>query len=269
MKEDVIPRLLQCCKEDKKDSQHNSLEFSDKINIAVIKLLTDSTLKQQLLQESQPKIDISMLTNLLQDKQQVIQLPEAKIYGTCQYIYHDSSTGTLTFSQLAPKAAVEVLRLPTAEELNHSHNLITFHSLSKYKRSLNQLYSSQSQIHYSSKVIQEIPILKPDAKSINFYRHGEEVALVFEGTNLWFCSHIKITKKGRSRLINALESPPTCHSIHFNYTPKNEDDLLINKKEDVIDVLFYSHFTKSIRKKLPAYQIVSCSKMGIMHHVIV
>jgi GTP-binding protein EngB required for normal cell division len=255
MKEDVIPRLLQCCKEDKKDSQHNSLEFSDKINIAVIKLLTDSTLKQQLLQESQPKIDISMLTNLLQDKQQVIQLPEAKIYGTCQYIYHDSSTGTLTFSQLAPKAAVEVLRLPTAEELNHSHNLITFHSLSKYKRSLNQLYSSQSQIHYSSKVIQEIPILKPDAKSINFYRHGEEVALVFEGTNLWFCSHIKITKKGRSRLINALESPPTCHSIHFNYTPKNEDDLLINKKEDVIDVLFYSHFTKSIRKKLPAYQI--------------
>ena len=107
-----------------------------------------------------------------------------------------------------------------------------------------------------------ISILKPDVSSIKFYRHGDEIALVLEGENLWFCYNIRITSTDGSStrtIKSTLEANATCHSINFHYTPSDDKDLLIQRGKSVtVDVVLYSHFANPINKKnIPAKCMVS------------
>lgn len=114
-------------------------------------------------------------------------------------------------------------------------------------------------------VFKEVAALKPDLSSITFYRHGDEIALVLQGENLWFCSKIKITSKSGSRVIDTVGADASSRSIHFNYVPRDKNDLLIEINAETADIVCYSHFAKSIRKnKLP----VECKVCytAVTHH---
>lgn len=91
--------------------------------------------------------------------------------------------------------------------------------------------------------------LKPEVTKAKFFRHADEVAIVLEGLNLWFCHEILVGSRKETRItINPKGQETTNRSIIFNYTPKKEDDLLISHKSSKVTITLYSHFCKPITK---------------------
>lgn len=134
------------------------------------------------------------------------------------------------------------------------------HSLEKYSTLLGKTFKPKvedgdAKRSHATKIVS---MLKPDVSSITFSRHGDEIALVLQGQNLWFCSKINIKSKSGSRFIDTLEADATSRSVHFNYTPKNENDLLIDRNAKTVDIVLYSHFAGSINKdRVPAESMVN------------
>ena len=95
---------------------------------------------------------------------------------------------------------------------------------------------------------QKFPSLKPSVSSVTVSHHGEEVALILEGDNLWFCHKIKVGNRVGARVIKAKGPDTTRRSINFNYVPKHDGDLLIAPKDTKVSVTLYSHFSKPITK---------------------
>ena len=65
-------------------------------------------------------MDILELRSILQEKTTGMQ--KTNVYGTCHLVYPDSSDTSYNVSQLTPTAALEVLKVPNAEELDHFNN---------------------------------------------------------------------------------------------------------------------------------------------------
>ena len=86
---------------------------------------------------------------------------------------------------------------------------------------------------------------KPSVSGVVFSRLGDEIAVVVEGNNLWFCDQIKVG----SRVINTHGSDASKRSINFNYVPMNDQDLLVEHNAKTVEVCLYSHFSSPIRKK--------------------
>ena len=123
------------------------------------------------------------------------------------------------------------------------------HSLWKYYDLLKKSFIKSNGTKKPPRSPEKLSFLKPDISSITFYRHGDEIALVLKGQNLWFCSKINVRSKSGSRFIDTLEADSTSRSIHFNYTPKNENDLLIERHATTVDIVLYSHFWSFIHKR--------------------
>ena len=70
-----------------------------------------------------------------------------------------------------------------------------------------------------------------------------------EGDNLWFCDQIKV---GSRHIINTPGSDASKRSIHFNYDPINDRDLIVEFKAETVTVSLYSHFCNPIRKDVKA-----------------
>lgn len=208
---------------------------------------------------------MSDLKTILSDDH-LLKLREVKLFGTYHYVH--SQVAELKVSHLASQPAQDVLKIPSASELDKipkksdivkevNFNFLSMiimlflqHSLWKYYDLLKRSFIKSNGIKKPSpRSIREISILKPDISSITFYRHGDEIALVLKGQNLWFCSKINIKSKSGSRFIDTLEADGTSRSIHFNYTPKNENDLLIERHTTTVDIVLYSHFWSSIHKR--------------------
>ena len=79
-----------------------------------------------------------------------------------------------------------------------------------------------------------------------FSRLGDEIAVVVEGNNLWFCDQIKV---GSRHVIDTRGSDASKRSINFNYVPLNDQDLLVEHNAKTVEVCLYSHFSSPIRKK--------------------
>ena len=95
----------------------------------------------------------------------------------------------------------------------------------------------------------KFPSLKPSVSSVTVSHHGEEVALILEGENLWFCHKIKIVNRAGARIITATGPYVTKRSINFNYVPQHSGDLLIAPRDTTVSVTLYSHFSKPITKR--------------------
>lgn len=66
--------------------------------------------------------------------------------------------------------------------------------------------------------------------------------------------------KSRSIFIENLEADATNRSVHFNYTPKDENDLIIERQTKAVNIVLYSHFTSAINKyNVPVKSMVSFS----------
>lgn len=89
--------------------------------------------------------------------------------------------------------------------------------------------------------------VKPSASVVNFTRIGDEISLVVEGDNLWFCNQIKVGSRDDGRIINTDLSNASKRSVHFNYTPKDISDLIVGG-EKVIRLHLVSHFCNPIKQ---------------------
>ena len=83
----------------------------------------------------------------------------------------------------------------------------------------------------------ELAMLKPSITSVELHSHGNELAIVAEGSNLWFCYQISIG--GHTIQTPAHKLSGT--SIQFNI---QREESKIKVVEEKVDVVVYSHFSK-------------------------
>lgn len=100
--------------------------------------------------------------------------------------------------------------------------------------------------------------LKPDVTKANFFRHADEVAIVFEGTDLWFCHKVEVGAGRKPINIEAKGQDTTMRSISFNYTPRHSDDLIIDDRLSKIAITVYSHFSEPFQLEIEAQKMVCC-----------
>lgn len=108
----------------------------------------------------------------------------------------------------------------------------------------------------SGTVLPELTSLKPNVTKANFFRHADEVAIVFEGTDLWFCHKVEVGAERKPIIIEAKGQDTTMRSISFNYTPRNPNDLIINERISQLAITVYSHFCKSFKLDIEAQKMV-------------
>jgi len=97
----------------------------------------------------------------------------------------------------------------------------------------------------------ELTMLKPSITSVELHSHGNELAIVAEGNNLWFCYQISIG--GHTIQTPAHELSGT--SIQFNI---QREESKIEVEEEKVVVVVYSHFSKKpLSGSIPVLQKVS------------
>ena len=125
--------------------------------------------------------------------------------------------------------------------------------MSEYQIRLSRSYLERQRASYSprfsSRYLPLVKILKPSVSTAAFYRHGDEIAMVLEGDNLWFCHQIEVpvSSTAKTHAIKTPASDITRCSIQFNYKPICDDDFLVNLKAEDIQVTLFSHFSKPLR----------------------
>ena len=97
----------------------------------------------------------------------------------------------------------------------------------------------------------ELTMLKPSVTSVELHSHGNELAVVVEGSNLWFCYQVSVG--GHTVQTPAHDLSGT--SIQFNI-PREESKVKV--KEGKVMAVVYSNFSKkSLSEEVPALQKVS------------
>jgi len=83
----------------------------------------------------------------------------------------------------------------------------------------------------------ELTMLKPSITSVELHSHGNELAIVVEGSNLWFCYQISIG----SHTIQTPAHELSGTSIQFNI---QREESKIEVVEEKVGIVVYSHFSK-------------------------
>ena len=83
----------------------------------------------------------------------------------------------------------------------------------------------------------ELTMLKPSITSVELHSHGNELAIVAEGSNLWFCYQISIG--GHAVPTPAHDLSGT--SIQFNI---QKEESKIKVVEEKVKVVVYTYFSK-------------------------
>ena len=98
-------------------------------------------------------------------------------------------------------------------------------------------------------------MLKPSITSVQLHSHGNELAIVAEGSNLWFCYQISIG--GHTIQTPAHDLNGT--SIQFNVQREESKIEVVDEK---IIVVVYSRFSKkSLSNSVPVLRKVSRSSI--------
>ncbi|XP_019853136.1 PREDICTED: uncharacterized protein LOC109582702 [Amphimedon queenslandica] len=247
---DYVSRLLQF------DDITNGVKDHDKLSGKIGAVIVGHLLKCQAAVKKNKSADfenpLSELKIVLSDDH-LTKPRDVKLLGTYHYIH------SAMVSQVSSERAQEILKIPSAAELDKipkNSNIMDEHSIEKYNDCLKKFYFRTK--NPPSAAANAVSLLKPDVSSVTFYRHGDEIALVLQGQNLWFCSKICINGKNHIT-IDHLEADAINRSVRFNYTPKNEKDLIIERHTETVDILLYSHFASPIKRK------VSVKCMGEYH----
>ena len=97
----------------------------------------------------------------------------------------------------------------------------------------------------------ELTMLKPSITSVELHSHGNELAIVAEGSNLWFCYQISIG----SHTIQTPAHELSGTSIQFNI---QREESKIEITEEKVGVSVYSHFSKKpLSYTVPVHRKVS------------
>jgi len=97
----------------------------------------------------------------------------------------------------------------------------------------------------------ELTMLKPSITSVELHSHGNELAIVAEGNNLWFCYQISIG----GHIIQTPAHELSGTSIQFNIQREKSKIKVVEEK---VGVSVYSHFSKKpLSNSVPVLRKVS------------
>ena len=97
----------------------------------------------------------------------------------------------------------------------------------------------------------ELTMLKPSITAVELHSHSNQLAVVAEGSNLWFCYQISIGGHTIQTPANDLSGT----SIQFNI---QREESKIKVVEEKVVVAVYSHFSKKpLSDSVPVLQKVS------------
>ena len=100
-------------------------------------------------------------------------------------------------------------------------------------------------------------MLKPSVTSVELHSHGNELAVVVEGSNLWFCYQVSVG--GHTVQTPAHDLSGT--SIQFII---QREESKVKVEEGKVIAVLYSHFSKRpFNKEVPALQKVSVTDIVI------
>ncbi len=111
--------------------------------------------------------------------------------------------------------------------------------------------------------IPEMKFLKPLAQAVAFHRHGNELAVVIAGENLWFCHSIQVGS--RKEKVEARDV--SRRSIQFNCELDSED-LGFSADSDTVTVKLESHFYNPAKGKVQVTHKVSCMLLHMTNHSV-
>ena len=98
----------------------------------------------------------------------------------------------------------------------------------------------------------ELDDLKPVLSAVKLHRHGNELAVVVEGSNLWFSYQISLHDTEKIS-IPGDESNGT--SIQYNLPGDQEDKIEVNSEQ--VKVLLQTHFSsKMVKQHVPVHKKV-------------
>lgn len=87
--------------------------------------------------------------------------------------------------------------------------------------------------------------------------HGSEIAIVFEGSNLWFCH--KMSVGGLVINVRASESNGNC----IRHNMEKKDSTVGHLKDgECVKITLHSHFSKSFTSKVSVFKKVSLDLTG-------
>ena len=99
--------------------------------------------------------------------------------------------------------------------------------------------------------------LKPTLSSVAIHRHGNELAVAVEGSNLWFSYQISLHDTEKI-IIPGDKSNGT--SIQYNLSGDQEDKISV--EEDKVKVSLHTHFSsKPVKVHVPVHKKVNTIKI--------
>ena len=124
--------------------------------------------------------------------------------------------------------------------------------MGQYQQRLFRGYLDRSPSKYSPPLpsrhpLEQVKILKPSVSKVEFHRHGNNIAVILDGDNLWFCHQVDLGSGKNARTIKNPSPDITRCSIMFDYAPQSDHDNLVDSREKSMQVTLHSHFTKPLR----------------------
>lgn len=111
--------------------------------------------------------------------------------------------------------------------------------------------------------VPEVKFLKPSAQAVAFHRHGNELAVVISGENLWFCHEIQVG----SHKEKVEAGDVSRRSIQFN-CGLNSEDLGFSADSDKVKVNLENHFYNRVKGNVQVTHKVGFNDCVIMLHMI-
>ena len=100
--------------------------------------------------------------------------------------------------------------------------------------------------------LDDLPDLKPAVHEIQIHHHGNESAIVIEGSNLWFCYGVSF----RTQKLAIPASDVSGSSIQFNGVVPSVSEVMTYKKEYVSLDNHFKSPSKPIRQKVDVFERV-------------
>ena len=137
--------------------------------------------------------------------------------------------------------------------------------MEEYRQSLLRGFLEKSLPNYSlpdpaAGPVKEVGFLKPNVNTVEVHKYPDEVAVVLEGDNLWFCHQIRLGDYIPH--IPKLAEHIARRSIQFNFCLSKQTAKIV-ADDGYVKVTLFSHFAHPIRRRVKA-ELVSCLTVGCM-----
>ena len=126
------------------------------------------------------------------------------------------------------------------------------HNMDDYKHSAVKGFLEKDSPKYvipsSVEPVKEVVFLKPEVTTIEVHKYPNEVAVVLQGDNLWFCHEIRLGNyvPPVPRLVEHIAR----RSIQFNFSLSETANIVTDG--GYVKVTLFSHFANPIRRRVKA-----------------